>query len=240
MRRNSDLFPVRREQDWGFTPWSDFGALTPSNFFGASPWQVMRRMQEDMDRVFNQVFTPALQGAQQVQQWAPSVDVSQDEKEWLIEAELPGVSQDQIDVQLLNHHLILRAELRQEEKPQGEGEQQGRQYQRRERRYGYFERVLPLPQNVDEEAVRCEFVDGVLKLHLPKVAEQKPQIRRIPIGGGQAQAASLEASAEPAAQSLGQGAAEPERHEELTDAHVNGNGNGKSARSRGKKVEAAA
>src|SRR4028119_421113 len=110
MRRSSDLFPVRREQDWGVSPWSDFNSLTPSSFFAASPWQVMRRMQEDMDRVFNQFFTPALQQARQVQQWAPSVDVSQDEKEWLIEAELPGVRQDQIDVQIQNRHLVLRAE----------------------------------------------------------------------------------------------------------------------------------
>jgi hypothetical protein len=47
--------------------------------------------------------------------------------------------------------------------------------------------VLPLPENVDREQIQCEFKDGILKLHLPKMAEQKPQSFRIPIGDGPTQ-----------------------------------------------------
>jgi HSP20 family protein len=188
MRRNGDLFPVRREQEWGVTPWAETGFLTPS-FFGQSPWQAMRRMQEDMDRVFGQLLgagAPQQAGAP-VQQWTPSVDVSQDEKEWLIEVDLPGVNRDAIDVQVYNNHLVLRAELRQGTETPAEGEGQERRYHRRERRYGYFERVVPLPQSVDEEQIRCEFQNGVLKVHLPRLPEARPRGRRIPIGEGQAQ-----------------------------------------------------
>lgn len=56
--------------------------------------------------------------------------------------------------------------------------------------------MLPLPQNVDEEQIQCDFQDGVLKLHLPKVEQPQPRGRRIPIGDGASRPASLEAHAE--------------------------------------------
>ena len=179
MRRNGDFFPVRREQGWGLSPWSE-----PRGFVVGSPWQTMRRMQEDMDRLFNQFVTPAgNNGGQQGEQahfWAPNVDVSRAGNEWLVEAELPGVKKDDIEVHVVNAHLVLRAELRQEHQPQEGGEGQQRQYHQRERRYGYFQRVIALPQNVDDEQIRCEFNDGVLRVHVPALPEQ-PQGRRIPI-----------------------------------------------------------
>jgi HSP20 family protein len=212
MRRNGELFPVRRDQDWtrGLSPWGDSSLFAPSSFFntfGASPWQAMRRMQEDMDRLFSQLVVPeGAQGlGQGLQQWAPSVDVSQDDKEWLVEVDLPGVKKDDIDVQVYQGHLILRAELRQEsphEPAAQEGAKQGpqRQYHRRERRYGYFERVVPLPQNVDDEQIRCEFRDGVLKVHIPRLPEQRPTGRKIAIGDSpEAPQASLGARTETSA-----------------------------------------
>jgi HSP20 family protein len=213
MRRRTDLFPVRWEQEGGLTPWSGTGLESPETFFTSSPWQMMRRMQEDMDRVFSQFFTSpdALAGTTgEVTQWTPSVDISQDDKEWLIEAELPGVGKDNIDVQVQNGHLILRAELRQQEdQPQEGGE---RRYQRRERRYGFFERVLPLPQAVDEEQIQCEFRDGVLTVHVPKTPEARPQVRRIPIGEGAAQQPATQAQpgqGQQAEQSKGNGERKP-------------------------------
>src|SRR5262245_28288725 len=116
MRRSDDYLPARRDPDWGFTPRreSSWGG-TPS-FFGSSPWQMMRRMQEDMDRIFGQFFSSPFEtgrglapAGMQGLQWAPSVDVSQSENGWCIEAELPGVRRDDIQVQIQNHHLLLRA-----------------------------------------------------------------------------------------------------------------------------------
>lgn len=136
------------------------------------------------------------------------MDISENDKEWTIEAELPGVKPDDIEVRVQDHYLILRAELRQEvEAPAGEaqggqaqgeqergaqergGQAQGeqapqRQYYYRERRYGYFQRIFPLPENVDEQQIRCEFRDGVLTIHIPKTEQARQQTRRIPVAEG--------------------------------------------------------
>ena len=195
MRRNEESLPVRREQR-GLTPWSDLNSPTSGSLFSASPWQMMRRMQEDMDRIFGQFFQPGTQQLEQARQgWQPSLDVSETDREWLIEADLPGVDRENVDVQVHNDHLILRAETRREheERPEGHGSQQGQQqdqqrrYYRRERQYGYFERVLPLPENADEENIRCDFKNGVLTVHVPKAQQAQTRGRRIPIGEGAAQ-----------------------------------------------------
>lgn len=208
MRRNTYyLVPLRRERGQELSPWSQSGGASGS--FGASPWRMMRQMQDEMDRIFGQLLTaPAGYGGETevqagLQHWSPSVDISESENEWCLEAEFPGVRRDDIDVEVRDDYLIIRAELRPEEPQQGETAQeesrqaqsgggqgrqrsreqgQQRQYHQRERRWGYFERVLPLPDNVDSENIGCEFENGVLTLHLPKTAPQRQEGRRIPIG----------------------------------------------------------
>jgi len=214
MRRNSSFLPARREWEGNLSPWSPGGFASPWNF-ALSPWQMMRQMQEEMDRAFGQFFEepsgaewlPAASGRQAgLQRWAPNLDISQNDKEWLIEVDLPGVKQDDIDIQVRDHSLVISAEMKSEEsfpggeaqtqpgeQPRGNGsknqqaQQQGqqRQYERRERRYGYFERQLPLPENVNEEQIKCEFANGVLMIHLPKSEQAVQQGRRIPIGQGE-------------------------------------------------------
>jgi len=147
---------------------------------------MMRRMQEDLDRMFGELFggeagTGAAAAAGETGlRWAPQMDVSESDREWCVEAELPGVDRNDIHVQLENHHLVLRAETRQETGSPSNGEAE-RQYHHRERRYGYFQRVIPLPENVNEEQVSCEFRDGVLTVHLPKTQQGRTAARRVPI-----------------------------------------------------------
>ena len=77
--------------------------------------------------------------------------------------------------------------MRQGEQPQGQQPgQEGRQRQHphRERRYGYVQRILTLPDNLDEEKINCEFQNGVLTVHVPKMEQRAPQQRRIPVGEG--------------------------------------------------------
>jgi HSP20 family protein len=190
-REHTSLSAVRnRKQD--IMPVSERDILSPSRIFADSPWQMMRRMQEDMSRLFGPLLptplTEGLSSSQAIPLWSPSVDVSENDKEWRIEVDLPGVTKDKIDVQVQNGVLRIRAELRQEveEKPDG----QNRQYYQRERRYGYFERVFPLPENVNEGAIRCEARDGVLTCHLPKAAQSAQQARSLPINDGTADKAS--------------------------------------------------
>jgi HSP20 family protein len=148
-------------------------------------------MREDMDRTFGQFFGPSAltgRGGEWGQQmWSPNVDISEDDKEWTVEIDLPGVERDNVQVEVDHSQLRIRAEMRQEtqNQPQQEGQQNqpARQYHQRERQYGYFERTFTLPDNVDEENVRCDFRNGVLTCHLPKTGEPSYRGRRIPISG---------------------------------------------------------
>jgi HSP20 family protein len=200
---DQNLPATRGSQGQGVSRYNQDGYFSPfsSAFFDASPFQMMRRMQEDMDRIFGPLLggnfgmSPSLfAGGQRFQ---PSVDVSEDDKEYCIEVDLPGVKPEDVDVQVHDNRLILRSTFRQEsdQAPQQQaaagasGEQSAkqdmqsdRQYYQRERRYGYFERAFPLPQNVNQQSIRCDFKDGVLACHLPKTGEiEQPQGRRIPI-----------------------------------------------------------
>lgn len=210
----TDNLPVRHQRDrrdqrdnW-LAPTQGMDAWRPDTFFNASPWQMMRRMQDEMDRLFSDfvsggaALSPYQRGGaglpmQSTQVWNPSIDVSEDQNEYCIEVDLPGVSKDNIHVEVQNGQLSLRAEMRQEsgDGQQGDPNQQGqqnsqnqqnqqnqRQYHTRERRYGYFQRTFPLPDNVDEEKIRCDFRDGVLTCHLPKSEPQQSQARQIPVG----------------------------------------------------------
>jgi len=147
-------------------------------WYETSPWQMMRRMQEDMDRAFGQLFSGQGDTGNRTS-WAPSVDVSETDREWCIEAELPGVNKDQIEVHVQNHQLVMRAEMRDQQEQQPEGD--ARRYHSRERRYGYFQRAFPLPENVTEEDISCEFRNGVLTVHVPKREPTQTQARRVPI-----------------------------------------------------------
>jgi HSP20 family protein len=163
-----------------------FSDLHP--FFTASPFQLMERMQQDMDRLFSQVAgsspSPSRQNSSPF--FAPKVDVSETANEYRIEVELPGVAQDAIDVRLVESTLILRAEARQEtdETP----EPSGRQYHYRERRWGRFERAFHLPTDADENQINADFSSGVLTLTVPKKPQQPQQLqgRRIAIGSASA------------------------------------------------------
>jgi HSP20 family protein len=170
-----------------------------------SPFQVMERMQQDMDRLFSHVMatptadqqrSPALMTTANL--LSPTVDVSETEKGYHIEIDLPGVPQDAIEVNVVEGTLTIRAELNQESsrKPAGEAgegqtansEQNGqRQYHYRERRWGRFERMFHLPPNANEESIDADFANGVLTLTIAKKVNQVEgqRGRRIAIGSAQ-------------------------------------------------------
>jgi HSP20 family protein len=174
MERRENTLPMRREETRAPSLLEPFWGR---GFFGGSPFEMLRRVHEDMDRLFGEAL-PIFAG---YERWEPRVDISQTDKEWLIEAELPGVSADQVQVELKEHHLYISAEMKSET-----AEEKDREYIRKERRYGAFRRVMALPENVDEEGVRAEFKDGVLKVYVPKVHAVPVRGRRIPVGTGTA------------------------------------------------------
>lgn len=104
-----------------------------------------------------------------VPEWAPLVDIVEDEKEYLIKAELPEVHKDNVKVTVENGTLSISGERR------GEKEEKGRRFHRVERFYGRFERSFAIPDDAEADNVKAEFKDGVLRVHLAKSEKARPK-----------------------------------------------------------------
>jgi HSP20 family protein len=104
-----------------------------------------------------------------VAEWAPLVDISEDDNEYLIKADLADVKKEEIKVTVENGVLFLSGERKLEK------DEKGRKYHRIERAYGSFGRSFSLPDDADAEKVNAEFNDGVLKLHIAKSEAARPK-----------------------------------------------------------------
>jgi len=111
-----------------------------------------------------------------VAEWAPVVDIVEDDNEYLIKAELPEVKKEDVKVTVQDDVLTISGER------MFEKEEKGRKYHRMERAYGSFARSFTLPEDADGEKVAAEFKDGVLKVHLPKSEQAKPKSIEVKIG----------------------------------------------------------
>jgi HSP20 family protein len=168
------------------TPWRS-GTLSP---YGRDPFASFR---QQMDRLFDDFFAPvAGEGRSFAGQngggaiW-PQVDVSETEQAYTVTADLPGLSEKDIELNLAENALTISGEKRSERNE----EDGGRRYS--ERSFGRFQRVIPFPAEVDADQVKASCKDGVLTITLPKNAKARDKTRRIEIqraAGEQASAAS--------------------------------------------------
>lgn len=92
----------------------------------------------------------------------PRIDISEKEDKYLLDAELPGVKQDDLEVQLDNNVLTIKG------KTEEISENKDKNYFMRERYYGSFKRSITLPSNIDQEKIEAKFEDGILHMQLPK------------------------------------------------------------------------
>ena len=99
--------------------------------------------------------------------WIPAVEISESSDQLTLRAEMPGLSEEDIQLEFENGVLTLRGEKK------AESEREGDRYHVVERRFGSFQRSFTLPRTVDSNAVEAEFANGVLTVHLPKAAEAK-------------------------------------------------------------------
>ena len=111
-----------------------------------------------------------------VAQWAPLVDISEDEKEYFIKAELPEVKKDEVKVSVQNDVLSITGERKYEK------EEKNKKVHRIERAYGSFARTFTVPEDADAEQVSAEFRDGILQIHLPKTEKSKPKSIDVKVG----------------------------------------------------------
>jgi HSP20 family protein len=145
---------------------------------GEEPLQALRRQ-------FDEFFDEMMQGfrapsvASMQRPMAPRVDVSENDNEIMVSAELPGVEQKDIDVSLRGRQLMVKGEKRMEGKEGKEGK--GRTYHRVERSFGPFQRIVAIPFDADPASVSATFRDGVLNVIVPKPADMKAKITKISI-----------------------------------------------------------
>ena len=129
----------------------------------------------EMDRLFDDFFrTPALSrgefGTGFTANW-PSIDVKDKDNELLVTAEVPGLTDKDVELFVDNGMLTIRGEKKAEHEERGYSE----------RFFGKFERQIPLPSGVDEQNCRADFRDGLLTIHLPKTKEAEQARKKIPI-----------------------------------------------------------
>jgi len=104
-----------------------------------------------------------------VAEWAPRVDISEDDKEWLVKADLPEMKKEDVKVTVENGVLTITGERKFEK------EEKNKKFHRIERSYGNFYRSFTLPDGADPDKVSAGFKDGVLNVHLPKSEKAKPK-----------------------------------------------------------------
>jgi HSP20 family protein len=143
-------------------------------------WEPLREystLQNEMNRLFNTVFdTPAGPGNGGAgRRWMPPMDLVETEDHFVLRADLPGMSEEDVKIELEDATLTISGERKAEHESKGEG------FYRVERAFGAFSRALTLPPGVDPSAVTASFDRGVLEVRIPKPEERKP--RRIEIGG---------------------------------------------------------
>ncbi len=104
-----------------------------------------------------------------VAEWSPLVDITEDEKEYVIKAELPEVKKEDVKLTIEDNVLSISGERKYEK------EEKGKKYHRVERAYGSFMRSFTLPDDADGAKISAEYKDGVLKVHVPKSEKAKPK-----------------------------------------------------------------
>lgn len=143
-------------------------------------WNPFRELDDMQSRLFSFFGRPLLRtsGAEAFDNadWAPSVDVSEDENEYLVKAELPEVKKEDVKVTVENGTLRITGERKFEK------ETKERKYHRIERAYGSFERYFAIPENTKAENLTAEYKDGILNVHLPKVEQPKPKSVEVKVG----------------------------------------------------------
>jgi HSP20 family protein len=143
----------------------------------------LNTIQNEMNRLFNTFFDQPAQagrdtGAQR--RWLPAMDLIETADVYVLRADLPGLSDGEVDVQLEDNVLTISGERKAEHEQQQEG------YYRLERAFGSFSRSLTLPDGVDPAGIEAQFDRGVLEIRIPKPEQRKPKTVQINLGASKA------------------------------------------------------
>jgi HSP20 family protein len=147
----------------------------------ATPFTFMRKFSEEMDHIFEELggrgwLTPMLDKAQLPQGiWSPQVEMFERDNELILRADLPGLTSDDINIELAGDSLTIEGERKNEREDTGDG------YYRSERSYGKFYRRIPMPEGVKAEDAKASFSNGVLEVTMPAAKRGERKTRRLEI-----------------------------------------------------------
>lgn len=148
-----------------------------------APFSELASLQNEMSRFMNGL----LEGnGRATQNWIPTADVWETEGEVVYAFDLPGISEDAISVELDDGALTVTAQRERDHTVQDD------RYFRFERRFGTFTRTIGVPQGTTEEAVKAEYANGVLEVHIAKPEQPKPRKIQVGVGGSSGQHPTIE------------------------------------------------
>jgi HSP20 family protein len=143
-----------------------------------SRWDTFRglsSLQDQVNRLFEDTVSRGRTGDSDLATWAPAVDIYETDHELVVKADLPEVDEKDIDIRVENNTLTIRGERKFQRETSEDN------YLRIERAYGNFTRSFSLPNTVNTEAIRAEYRNGVLTVHMAKREESKPKQIKISI-----------------------------------------------------------
>ena len=134
-----------------------------------SPFNELESIQEQMNRLFE---GSKKQSPSDLGSWIPSSDISEDENNYQVIVDLPGIPKDKIDISVSGNTLTLRAERKEKKETK-------QNYYRAERAIGFFERQFTFSHDIDDSKVLASYNDGVLEIKLPKLKQDKSKLIKI-------------------------------------------------------------
>ena len=144
------------------------------------PIRELDTLQGEMNRLFSSFFdspTAPANGGATTRRWIPAMDLVETAEHFVLKADLPGIEQSDVSIELEKNVLTVAGERKTEHEEKHEG------YYRVERATGSFSRSLTLPEGVDPDGVTASFHNGVLEVRIPKPAAAKPRRVQIAVGG---------------------------------------------------------
>ena len=134
-----------------------------------NPYSELASMQDQMNHLFKDLWGGRNREGVEYGAWIPAVDLREEQKQYVIEADLPGVNKDDIDINVENNVLTISGERH------FSNEEKKDSYHRIERTYGKFMRSFTLPSRVSSGKVSATFKDGILEVVIPKTEDAQPK-----------------------------------------------------------------
>ena len=138
-----------------------------------NPWQEMNSLQRQLNRMFDDVITPASFAEFGNLAKVPAAELTETEENIVLKLEVPGMQPADLNIEAAHKSITISGERKSETTSEAEGQT------RSEFRYGSFQRVIPLPAKIQNTQVKAEYKDGILHLTLPKAEEEKNKVVKV-------------------------------------------------------------